>query len=70
MDKCKCFVKVNEKKEVIECFTQHNHEKTIESVLNRQRLSNCVKRNTIDDPCEGSIKMLHRQLIKEDVPTK
>ncbi|PSN37079.1 hypothetical protein C0J52_26110, partial [Blattella germanica] len=55
-DTCKCFVTVNEKKEVIGCYTQHKHEKINESVLNRQKLSTCVKRKVSDDPCEQPIK--------------
>ena len=58
------------KKEVIDNFTQHNHDKTSRSVLNRQKLSNSEKKKkAIDDPCEHPIKLLRRELIKADVST-
>ena len=52
---------------MIECFS---HERTNEIVLYRQKLSNCVKRKAFDDPYERTIKMIHPELIKEDVPTR
>lgn len=50
---CKSFIKINNVNEIIEREINHNHEKLETSVLNRQKISNVLKRKAIEDVCES-----------------
>lgn len=66
---CKSFIKINNDTEIIECKINHNHEKLETPVLNRQKMSNILKRKAIDNVCERPCKLIHNELSKEDVET-
>lgn len=65
----KSFIKINNVNEIVERKINHNHEQLETSVLNRQKMSNVLKRKrkAIDDVCEGPCKLIHNELRKGDV---
>lgn len=65
---CKSYVKSRDDI-VVEHNCVHNHDPINESILNRQQLSNSVKRKAIEDICERPAKILHQQLRTCDVDT-
>lgn len=67
---CKAFVKTNgEENIIIEATLQHNHEKQPEHLLNRQLLSNSVKKVAVEHPTEKPIKLIRKELLQADFKT-
>lgn len=68
--KCKAFLKTEGNSNIItELVDTHNHEPVDEKVLNRNILSNKLKRKAKDDPNEKPMKLIHKELRKGDVET-
>lgn len=66
--KCKAFLKTEEDSDIItEIVATHNHEPKEEKVLNRNILSNTLKRKATDDFNEKPMKLIHKELRKGDV---
>jgi len=66
---CKCFLKLSPLNKIVDSNTNHNHNKNDEKVLNRQILSNSLKRKAIEDiSCKPS-KFIRSELKKADVST-
>lgn len=66
---CKSFFKLNEFNTIVEKSICHNHEKQSESLINRQKISNRLKRKALDDPVERPSKIIHRDLRENDTDT-
>lgn len=67
---CKAYVKTEGVEVVIiESMLEHNHDRIPEECLNRQTLSNSVKRAAVDDICERPMKLIRRELQKSDPET-
>ena len=47
----------------------HNHDADSEACLNRQILNNSVKRKAMEDMCERSRKLIHKELRSQYVRT-
>ncbi|VVC24304.1 Hypothetical protein CINCED_3A016469 [Cinara cedri] len=62
-----CYVKVNGNSEIGFNALNHDHDKDDENFLNRQKISNKLKRKALDDPCEKPCKILQRELREGDV---
>jgi hypothetical protein len=54
---------------IVEAFLEHNHESDSDQTLNRQKLSNSLKRKATEDICEKPSKLLHRELHSKHVDT-
>lgn len=68
--KCKAFVKTEgPENTIIQLETNHNHEKISEELLNRQKISNNLKRKAVDDPIERPAKLINIELRKEHIET-
>ena len=65
---CKSYTKLNDKNEILELPTEHNHENDSVEILNRQKLSNNLKQKAIDDLYDKPSKLIHREL-SNDVTT-
>lgn len=68
---CKAFIKTSGDGYVIldSCFN-HNHELNIDkTILNRQILSNSIKRKAVEDICERPMKIIHSELKKQNCAT-
>ncbi|KAJ9576460.1 hypothetical protein L9F63_006673 [Diploptera punctata] len=59
---CKCFLKLDSSNSVVEKMTNHNHEKVSEKMLQRQHVSNAVKRKAMEDVCTRPTKLIHKKL--------
>uniref|UniRef100_A0A2S2R2D7 FLYWCH-type domain-containing protein n=1 Tax=Sipha flava TaxID=143950 RepID=A0A2S2R2D7_9HEMI len=46
---CKCYFKLFSDNVMLKNCNEHNHEKCDEKILNRQKISNAVKRKAVDD---------------------
>lgn len=67
---CKAFLKTNSSGDtIIERVLDHNHEKLPENLLNRQQLSNSVKRAAVSDICEKPIKLIRTQIKNSEMDT-
>lgn len=53
---------------IFDANLNHNHE-VEENVINRKHLSNTLKRKAKDDICEKPSKLIHRELMKNDIST-
>jgi len=60
---------MNNDTEIIERKINHNHEKLETPILNRQKMSNVLKRKAIDNVSDRPCKLIHNELRKEDVET-
>ena len=47
----------------------HNHEADSDACLNRQILNNSVKRKAMQDLCERPRKLIHEELLSQDLDT-
>ncbi|KAJ9574686.1 hypothetical protein L9F63_008147 [Diploptera punctata] len=59
---CKCFLKLDSSNSVIEKMKNHSHEKVGEKMLQRQKISNAVKRKAMEDVCTRPTKLIHKEL--------
>jgi len=66
---CKCFLKLSPLNKIVDSNTNHNHNKNDEKILNRQILSNSLKRKAIEDISCKSSKLIRSELKKGDVST-
>jgi len=66
---CKSFFKLNEFNTIVEKSISHNHEQPSENLINRQKISNKLKRKALDDPVERPSKIIHRELRENDTDT-
>jgi hypothetical protein len=64
---CKSFFKLNENSEIIFNVLNHDHEKNDVNILTRQKVSNKLKRKTLEDPFEKPCKILHRELREGNI---
>jgi hypothetical protein len=65
---CKAYIK-RKHDVIVEAFLEHNHESDSDQTLNRQKLSNSLKRKATEDICEKPSKLLHRELHSKHVDT-
>lgn len=65
---CKSFLKLSSSLLLVEHIAQHNHE-IDNKVLNRQTISNNLKRKAIEDISQRPSKLVHKELRKFDVAT-
>jgi hypothetical protein len=66
---CKCFIKLSPPNIIVEINTNHEHRKHDEKVLNRQIMSNSLKRKAlVDISCKPS-KLIRSELKYGDIPT-
>ncbi|XP_050517033.1 uncharacterized protein LOC126891793 [Diabrotica virgifera virgifera] len=68
-EKCKAFLKTQGDNVVTEIRDEHNHRELNEDALNRQMLSNSLKRKTVEDIGERPMKILQKELRNGDVST-
>ena len=47
----------------------HNHDADSEACLNRQKINNSVKRKEMEDLCERTRELIHRELKRHYVDT-
>lgn len=67
---CKAYLKLSNDYKVVECDLNHNHEKDHIQKLNRQKLSNKLKRKAIEDISCRPSKLIRRELLQDgDVST-
>lgn len=67
---CKAFVKtLNISNSVVEYSDNHNHGSLPETMLNRQKLSNGVKRKAMEDLCEKPLKLIHSEIKRTGTET-
>lgn len=66
---CKCYLKLDSTKTVIESKLIHNHTRYEEAVLKRQMLSNSLKRKATEDIYAKPSKLLRSELQISDVST-
>ncbi|CAH1105917.1 unnamed protein product, partial [Psylliodes chrysocephalus] len=65
---CKSFIKTGgSNTTIIDYYEVHNHSAELTSTLNRQQLSNSIKRRVVEDICEKPSTLLHTELKKQDV---
>lgn len=60
--KCKSFLKINNLNNIEECNLEHNHEKDSENILDRQALSNNLKRKAQEN-LERPTKLICQELL-------
>jgi len=63
------FLKLSSNNVILENFNEHNHEKCDEKVLTRQKISNCVKTEAVDDISVRPSKILHNEFKNGDIST-
>ena len=68
-NKCKCYIKCNESREIFGGNVKHSHDADSEASLNRQILNNSVKRKAMEDFSETPRKLIHKQLQSQCVDT-
>jgi len=62
---CKCFLKIDENGTCLsDCLLIHNHKKDNIQKLDRQKISNSIKRKAVDDPSVRPSKLLQTELQK------
>jgi len=61
---CKSYFKTNDQNKVVSEFIEYNHEVENEDSLNRQIVSNEVKRKALNDLCKKPFKLICTQLKK------
>lgn len=54
---------------MIDKNVNHDHIPDSEKILNRQKLTNCLKRKAVDNPSDRPSKILHKELKKGNVNT-
>jgi hypothetical protein len=59
----------NESREIFRGNVMHNHEADSETCLNRQILNNSIKRKAMEDLCERPCKLIHEELLSQDLGT-
>lgn len=62
---CKCFFKCENNFNIIEQSIEHNHPKPEQKLLNRQNISNSLKRKAKDDISSKPSKLLQVELKKQ-----
>jgi len=62
-------LKINDSNTVIDSFEDHKHNKPDEKTLNRQKISNSLKRKAVEDISSKPSKLLHSELQRENVNT-
>ena len=69
--KCKCYIKCNEIPEIFGegVDVMHSHDAEREACLNRQILTNSVKRKAMEDLCERPRKVTHKELPSQYLDT-
>jgi hypothetical protein len=67
--KCKCCIKWNESRETFGGIVEQNSDKDSEAGLNRQILSNSVKRKALEDLCERTRKLILKEPQNQDLDT-
>ena len=65
---CTAYIHLNSDNKVVKKVLDHRHEEKKEK-LNRQVVSNTLKRKAIDDICEKPSKIINRELLTHDVDT-
>jgi len=58
-----------ENKEIVFENLDYSHGKTEETILNRQKLYNKLKRKAVDDIFEKPSKLIYKQLSNHDIDT-
>uniref|UniRef100_A0A146MFT3 BESS domain-containing protein n=1 Tax=Lygus hesperus TaxID=30085 RepID=A0A146MFT3_LYGHE len=66
---CRAFLKFSAESALLEAFDGHTHDAADDSSLNRQRMSNSLKRKAIDDICSRPSKIVQRELQSAEVTT-
>lgn len=66
---CKSFLKLGKNEEVLAGPSPHSHEPLEENKLERQKLSNGLKRKASDDICARPSKLIHLALKNNDIET-
>lgn len=69
LNTCKCFLKLSSTLDIIEKCNVHNHQKCDDKVLNRQKLSNSVKRKAQDNISTRPSKLIRSELKNSDIPS-
>jgi len=67
--KCKCYIKCNDSREVFVGNVMHSHDADSEDCLNRQIFNNSVKSKAKEDLCERPRRLIHKELLGEDLNT-
>jgi tRNA uridine 5-carbamoylmethylation protein Kti12 len=67
LNTCKCFLKLSCTLDIIEKCNVHNHQTCDEKVLNRQKLSNSVKKKAQDDISTRPSKIIRSELKNSDI---
>ncbi|CAI6369788.1 unnamed protein product [Macrosiphum euphorbiae] len=65
---CTAYIHLNSDNKVIQTVLDHRHDE-VNEILNRQFVSNKLKRKAIDDICEKPSKIINRELLTRDVDT-
>jgi len=66
---CKSYFKCQQNFKILEQHVEHNHPKPDEKLLNRQKISNSLKRKAIEDISSKPLKLLHVEFKNKDVET-
>ncbi|CAI6344328.1 unnamed protein product [Macrosiphum euphorbiae] len=64
-----CFIKLSPSNIIVESNTNHEHRKPDEKVLNRQIMSNSLKRKAFVDISCKPFKLIRLELKHGDIPT-
>ncbi|CAH1115248.1 unnamed protein product [Psylliodes chrysocephalus] len=67
--KCTAYLKTEGKTNIIEVVDNHNYPPLDEKILNRNEVSNSLKRKASEDLSERPLKFIHRELRKGDGET-
>jgi len=69
--KCKCYIKCNEIPEIFGegVDVMHSHDAEREACLNRQILTNSVKRKAMEDLRQRPHKLIHKELRSQQLDT-
>lgn len=67
--KCKCFLKTDLNDEIIESHLDHTHPASNFKDIERQHISNTLKRKAVDNVCDRPLKILHQYLVSNNVET-
>jgi predicted house-cleaning noncanonical NTP pyrophosphatase (MazG superfamily) len=67
--KCPAYLKTEGKTNIVEVIDNHNHPPHEEKILNRNELSNSLKRKATEDLNERPTKLIHQELRKGDIET-
>jgi len=65
---CKSYIHLNSDNDVVKKVINYNHHEENE-ILNRQILSNKLKRKAVDDISEKPSKIINSELLKNDIDT-